>query len=77
MDTPDKQLIEQQPVSRTRRERRTGPRRGKRVAPYGDPNATRESQLEVENSTLKRLLADLVLENALLTDTLNETQQLD
>lgn len=52
---------------------RTG-KRGKRVQLNSELRHGKRSQVECENDMLKRLIADLVLEKALLTERLRDFQ---
>lgn len=49
-------------------------RLNKRIHVSSDPRLGKRSQVECENDLLKRLVADLVLEKALLTERLRELQ---
>jgi hypothetical protein len=49
-------------------------KRGKRIQTSIDVRQGRRTQTECENDLLKRLVADLVLEKALLTERLREYQ---
>ena len=62
------------PATRKKRARKV---RAKSVLPMIGADTAHTAQLEMENAALKRLLADLMLENALMNDRLNERRQVE